>query len=609
MKAIELSNGETRVISPLSTAVTMVDSLSDKAQPQPAGTNETDERPRQHKRTRAAMDPGTPRGEDGEPKGLASSTPAAKKGRVQDDESPRDESRGSPPSDADVDTARTTTPPPSSSTAEPSTPAHPDGSTSNLPQPPRTEGKETRHIRERVAAMKPPGQNPDDSATAREPAQGPTPPETTQDKDMQAADTAAQVATTAAKLGDEQEQKQEQDTEIAEVAAEVGKSAELVNEKEPVKLEGEAKVAAEVDESAAKVQAEDAEIAETAAETAQVAKAVPETKPAPSTSFVPYTGGSSSFSSFSSSSSPFASVSTPAKPAPPPPADAQKPKTKTSFSASSFSASPFLASSVPLAKRADVPTGASALGTSASTSTSSSSAATLAPSTPASKPLSANSPFSAFASTSGFASASKPSTAGGATPSAFSSYSMKSSAFASVPSTPSAKNPLPASALGSKDSNHSASEPSSSNEEAGTTAPARKIGEPEQPDENKRVFTEQETHTGEEEDQVVHNVRAKLFAMHDGNWVERGMGPLKVNLTKRTGEKEGARIVMRADATHRLLLNSPLFKEFFIEVSNEKYVRFTIIEGSEPISYMARLGNPAAAEALVAAIRERTSAL
>lgn len=50
--------------------------------------------------------------------------------------------------------------------------------------------------------------------------------------------------------------------------------------------------------------------------------------------------------------------------------------------------------------------------------------------------------------------------------------------------------------------------------------------------------------------------------------------------------------VMRADATHRLLLNSPLFKEFFIEVSNEKYVRFTIIEGSEPISYMARVRSP-----------------
>lgn len=72
----------------------------------------------------------------------------------------------------------------------------------------------------------------------------------------------------------------------------------------------------------------------------------------------------------------------------------------------------------------------------------------------------------------------------------------------------------------------------------------RKIGEPEEVDENKRVYTERETHTGEEGDKVVHNVRAKLFAMQDGNWVERGMGPLKVNLTKKDGEgeKDGARI-------------------------------------------------------------------
>lgn len=68
------------------------------------------------------------------------------------------------------------------------------------------------------------------------------------------------------------------------------------------------------------------------------------------------------------------------------------------------------------------------------------------------------------------------------------------------------------------------------------------MGEPEQPDENRRIYTERETHTGEETDQVVHNVRAKLFAMQEGNWVERGMGPLKVNLTKREGEKDGARI-------------------------------------------------------------------
>jgi hypothetical protein len=46
---------------------------------------------------------------------------------------------------------------------------------------------------------------------------------------------------------------------------------------------------------------------------------------------------------------------------------------------------------------------------------------------------------------------------------------------------------------------------------------------------------------------------------------------------------------MRADATHRLLLNAPLFSKFSIEVSQEKYVRFVIIEGSEPISYMLRV--------------------
>lgn len=48
---------------------------------------------------------------------------------------------------------------------------------------------------------------------------------------------------------------------------------------------------------------------------------------------------------------------------------------------------------------------------------------------------------------------------------------------------------------------------------------------------------------------------------------------------------------MRADATHRLLLNAPLFHEFSIAVSNEKYVRFTVIEGGNPISYMLRVSS------------------
>lgn len=95
--------------------------------------------------------------------------------------------------------------------------------------------------------------------------------------------------------------------------------------------------------------------------------------------------------------------------------------------------------------------------------------------------------------------------------------------------------------------------------------------------------------------------------MQDGGWVERGTGVLKLNATK-DGDKSGARLgessrvtslrlppltrrlsVMRADATHRLLLNSTLFSKFSIEVNQEKYVRFAIIEGGEPISYMLRV--------------------
>lgn len=174
-----------------------------------------------------------------------------------------------------------------------------------------------------------------------------------------------------------------------------------------------------------------------------------------------------------------------------------------------------------------------------------------------------NSPFSAFASTSGFASAAKKpsalSTGSGAfgTPvaarSAFSSYSAAPSAFASVPSTPSAKSPLPPSrssddattastGLRAATAEGVAETGASGNNGSAAGDGGRKIGEPEEPDETKRIYTEQETHTGEEGDKVVHNVRAKLFAMQDGNWVERGMGPLKVNLTKRDGEKDGARI-------------------------------------------------------------------
>lgn len=182
--------------------------------------------------------------------------------RVEGDE---DEVEGTSPSDSGHTT------PPTASNAPLSTP----GPSSGTRKPPGTEGKETKSIRERVAAMKAtstpshPSQTP---AQAQGQAQGQG-----SDREMQVAETAAEVSVSAAKLGDEEERKEEKDVEIAEVAAEVGKSAELVNDREsgPMRTD-EAKVAGEVSQSAEKVQKEDQEIADTAAETAEVAQEVPE---------------------------------------------------------------------------------------------------------------------------------------------------------------------------------------------------------------------------------------------------------------------------------------------------------------------------------------------
>ena len=46
---------------------------------------------------------------------------------------------------------------------------------------------------------------------------------------------------------------------------------------------------------------------------------------------------------------------------------------------------------------------------------------------------------------------------------------------------------------------------------------------------------------------------------------------------------------MRADATHRLLLNATLFSAFQMDIFQDKYVRFAMIEANGPVSYMLRV--------------------
>lgn len=186
--------------------------------------------------------------------------------------------------DVGSDSGRTGSPPPAAAPSS-SRPATPPAAFAPV-DPPATEGKDTKQLRERVQALKPPGQAAEGAGAGNEAARA-------HDVDVEIAEVAGEVSTSAAKLGDEQDKKEAKDVEIAEVAAEVGKSAQNLAKEDEREMQdvadgvGEgvsketADVAAEVGESAAKVQAQDEKIADAASEVAEAATAAPEETPAP----------------------------------------------------------------------------------------------------------------------------------------------------------------------------------------------------------------------------------------------------------------------------------------------------------------------------------------
>lgn len=88
--------------------------------------------------------------------------------------------------------------------------------------------------------------------------------------------------------------------------------------------------------------------------------------------------------------------------------------------------------------------------------------------------------------------------------------------------------------------------------------------------------------TGEENEEVIFVCRAKLYnfvkvSESKKEWKERGLGNLKVNVQKQTPEEiemkapKKARFVMRADGSHRVVLNSPIQKELKVgDVKGDK---------------------------------------
>ena len=85
-------------------------------------------------------------------------------------------------------------------------------------------------------------------------------------------------------------------------------------------------------------------------------------------------------------------------------------------------------------------------------------------------------------------------------------------------------------------------------------------------EENEGKEQEQETGTivagaGEEAETTEREHKAKLYRLRDGEWVEQGMGQLKLNRDNKTGKR---RLLMRAGL--RVVLNTPLFEGQMVKV-------------------------------------------
>ncbi|KAG9013270.1 hypothetical protein FRB93_000793 [Tulasnella sp. JGI-2019a] len=123
-------------------------------------------------------------------------------------------------------------------------------------------------------------------------------------------------------------------------------------------------------------------------------------------------------------------------------------------------------------------------------------------------------------------------------------------------------------------------------------------------DSKKMLVEEIELTTGEEHEVTRHQVRARLFQLDpSGSYKERGLGMLRIKVRK--ADDTGARIVMRADAVHRVILNAALFRGMSVSTgADPKYVRMTSLEEGKPVHYAIRVANARIAEELLAAIEE-----
>ncbi|OAP59991.1 hypothetical protein AYL99_04993 [Fonsecaea erecta] len=167
-------------------------------------------------------------------------------------------------------------------------------------------------------------------------------------------------------------------------------------------------------------------------------------------------------------------------------------------------------------------------------------------------------------------------------------------------------------------------------------------------------FQKQELNTGEEDEKTIFSCRAKLYHF-DREWKESGLGDFKINMryearstvqTPTTDDKDAGdkrskpeddageineedveaalergdrgssvtlerrgRLIMRAMGTHRLLLNTPVFKEMNVgthdgKEPSGKTMHLTGLEGGKPTGFQIKVGKEETLKEIYYKIRE-----
>ncbi|GJE93876.1 hypothetical protein PsYK624_100410 [Phanerochaete sordida] len=127
---------------------------------------------------------------------------------------------------------------------------------------------------------------------------------------------------------------------------------------------------------------------------------------------------------------------------------------------------------------------------------------------------------------------------------------------------------------------------------------ASKDDDDQEAEEKRLNLTAQEVQTGEEDEDTIYQVRAKLFALSGNQWKERGTGTLKLNVRKEDGS--GARLLMRKEAVYTVLLNATLFKGMKCFLAQDpRYIRFSVLESGTTTHFNLRVSNAKVAQELL----------